>query len=132
MGRYRLLHGMHQQRAKNGEGSETFKASERGKNIVESDIDLEKLHGSEKFQSLDRLGAGEDSDALQARIAELEAENARLRNEYEGNGEVESDEVVLSSMTVDELYDFGKEQGIELPKGMKKQQLVDTIGEALA
>ncbi|MEM2932566.1 MAG: hypothetical protein QXI61_06975 [Nitrososphaerota archaeon] len=50
--KFRLLRGVHSQTEKDGTVA-VYEARVSGKNIVESDIELDKMFGAEKFQRLD-------------------------------------------------------------------------------
>lgn len=136
--------------------SERFHARDPKRNIVVSDMDLEARHGSEKFQNLDRLmeGGGPGEDALRRRIAELEAENRKLRKAESvqhpapgikegtaetpaetpgptndrGEGEEEAeDEYEFNKMTVAQLKDFAKEFEIDLEGATTKKEIVQVL-----
>lgn len=138
MARFRLMRGRHQQADvlldENGEPvlnedgtvrkvSVTYDSRDPNRNIVESDIDLEKLFGSEKFQNLDRISAGNDDlRALKDKLERLERENKRLRAR-----QGEERDVDLSKMTISELRDFAAKHNIELDPGMKKDEIINAI-----
>jgi len=103
--------------------SVTYDSRDPNRNIVESDIDLEKLFGSEKFQNLDRISAGNDDlRALKDKLERLERENKRLRAR-----QGEERDVDLSRMTISELRDFAAKHNIELDPGMKKDEIINAI-----
>lgn len=138
MARFRLMRGRHQQADvlldENGEPvlnedgtvrkvSVTYDSRDPNRNIVESDIDLEKLFGSEKFQNLDRISAvNDDLRALKDKLERLERENKRLRAR-----QGEERDVDLSKMTIAELRDFAAKHNIELDPGMKKDEIINAI-----
>lgn len=128
--KFRLLRGSHLQKEERDGVVEMVKytAKDPTANIVESSQDLEMLFGSEKFQSLERIiGGSEDTSALQRRIAELEAENAKLK----GQPAPEDDEYELSKMTAKELRKYAEEMDIDLGTASSKEELINTIRVAL-
>ena len=125
--RFKLLQGMHQQSGPNGENV-TYLARDPARNIVESDQDLERLHGSLKFQNIDRLVGAGDNSALLKRIKELEQQVKALTNgqPVEETG-VHEEDIDLESMKVAELREYAKARGIALEAGMTKDDIVFTI-----
>ncbi len=100
-----------------------YEAGKPGKDIVESSLDLEAVHGREKFQSLDRLTHTVDNGALLEELAELRAENARLKQANEPS------EPALESMTVAQLKEYAKsfDPAIDLTDASNKAEMVSII-----
>ena len=113
--------------------SVVYRARDPNANIVESEFDLEQKFGRNKFQCIDRLLESDGTNkALLERIAELERENAELRN-----SSVNDDSKGLPNfrkMTVRQLRDYAeKEIGLEgINETWNKDQLVQAIESAVA
>lgn len=142
MTKYRLLRGVHQGPGPNKEdGSKTsitYVASDPSCNIVESDVDLELKFGSEKFQNLDRMTGAVGDDSAKRRIAELEAENARLRAAVREADDVldevdedEDGELDYQKMTLPQLRKLAKSEGIELEPGLGKEEIINVMKSEL-
>ncbi|GIW60131.1 MAG: hypothetical protein KatS3mg087_1197 [Patescibacteria group bacterium] len=77
--KFKLLRGIHVQ-TENGK-QVIYEASDPKRNVVESDRDLERLFGSEKFQRIieDNATTSLVSNELEDKLKALQDENRRLK-----------------------------------------------------
>lgn len=98
MARYKLLIGRHVVK-----GHKAFVATEPGNNVVESDVDLVKKFGADKFQRLEDV-----------------PQNLLPNGENDG----------LDEMTVAKLRQFASDQQIDLGNATKKDEIISILRAA--
>lgn len=111
-----------------------YDARDSRRSIVPSHLDLEAVHGFEKFQSTDRLQRAAGSEALQQEIDELRREVKMLRRQLSDTDTEDLDEDVedgLEEMTVKQLREYADQHDIELGDATRKDEILNTIRSAL-
>jgi len=113
MATYQLLRGSHAQGRNEDNSQKVFKARVSDKlqegfsDIVESEVDLVKKFGGDKFRRL-------DSDDYRVDTVEESTED-------------ETDETDLASLTVAQLKELAEEEGVHLPSGANKSEIIEAI-----
>ena len=112
--------------------SHTWKANEKGNDIIESDIDLVRVlnNGAPKFQYL-------DNEPQRMSAAEHRAEAERMEHEEALAKQGEAPEYAdskdtLSSMNVKELRKFAESEEIDVSTCNNREEILNTIRNATA
>lgn len=103
-----------------------YEAGKSGKDIVPSEMNLEVVHGREKFQSVDSIQSTLGPSALLEELEQLRRENAKLKALVDTP---DSDD--LSSMTITQLRKYAEENDIELENATKKDEIIQIIRSEL-
>lgn len=125
--KFRLLRGTHEQSEEiNGVvQSVMYYARDPSKNIVVSALDLERIFGREKFQSLERIQDSSETEALRRQVAELQARLAEKENQSA------TSDIDFDGMTVADLKKMADDFDVELEPGLKKDEIINVLRSEL-
>lgn len=118
---------------------EEVKYKAKGKNIIESDVDLAAKFGFDKFQRVDAVPTTAENAALLKQLEELRKENEALKDQQAANAEsisepqetADLDPDNLQSMSRRKLVSLAKELEIDISEASNKDEIVNIIQQAL-